>query len=136
MILTDAGPLIALLDRDDFNHTKCFEAAEQIAAEPLLTTWPCFAEAMYLLGEIGSFRYQTELWKLPKAGRLLFHDLSFPNIERMAALMEKYQDVPMDLADASLIAVAETLSLGQVFTVDSDFNIYRLADGTALKIIP
>ena len=136
MILTDASPLIALLDRDDFNHTKCFEAAKQIAAEPLLTTWPCFTEAIYLLGEVGGIHYQTELWKLPKARRLLFHDLSFPEIERMAVLMEKYQDLPMDLADASLIAVAETLSLNQIFTVDRDFDIYRLANGKALKIIP
>jgi hypothetical protein len=50
--------------------------------------------------------------------------------------MEKYQDIPMDLADASLIAVAETLSTKQVFSVDSDFYLYRLADGAALKVIP
>jgi len=136
MILTDAGPLIALLDRNDFNHKKCFEAAKQMAAEPLLTTWPCFAEAMYMLGEIGGFSYQSELWKFRKGGRLFFHDPTPSEIDRVALLMEKYQDIPMDLADASLIAVAETLSLKQVFTVDSDFNIYRLANGSALKCIP
>lgn len=54
----------------------------------------------------------------------------------MAALMEKYENVPMDLADASLIAVAESRSLNRIFTVDSDFNIYRLVDGSALTVIP
>ena len=54
----------------------------------------------------------------------------------MAALMEKYQDIPMDLADASLVVVAESLPLHQVFTVDSDFYIYRLSNGSVLEVIP
>jgi len=91
---------------------------------------------MYLLGEVGGYRYESELWKLQKAQRLILHDLTASEIERMVVLMEKYQDTPMDLADASLIAVAESRSLSSVFTLDSDFNIYRLADGSALKIIP
>ena len=54
----------------------------------------------------------------------------------MAVLMEKYQDRPMDLADASLVAAAERLGIRQVFTVDGDFQIYRLADGSALASVP
>jgi predicted nucleic acid-binding protein len=50
--------------------------------------------------------------------------------------MEKYSDAPMDLADASLVAVAESLSLGRVFTLDSHFRIYRLADGSVLELVP
>jgi hypothetical protein len=50
--------------------------------------------------------------------------------------MEKYQDTPMDLADASLVAIAESLSPHRVFTLDSDFQVYRLADGSALEILP
>ena len=53
----------------------------------------------------------------------------------MAELMEKYQDTPMDLADASLVAVAEDLSMRRVFTIDTDFYIYRLSDGSTLEII-
>lgn len=56
--------------------------------------------------------------------------------ERMAALMEKYQDTSMDLADASLVAVAESRALRQIFTLDSDFRIYRLRDGSMLEVIP
>jgi hypothetical protein len=54
----------------------------------------------------------------------------------MAVLMEKYRDTPMDLADASLIAVAESRSLRQVFAIDGDFYVYRLADGSALEVVP
>jgi predicted nucleic acid-binding protein len=53
----------------------------------------------------------------------------------MAVLMEKYHDTPMDLADASVVAVAESLTLRRVFTLDRDFYISRLADGTALEVI-
>jgi predicted nucleic acid-binding protein len=53
----------------------------------------------------------------------------------MAALMEKYRDTPMDLADASLVVVAESHSARRVFTLDRDFYVYRLADGTALEVI-
>ncbi len=50
--------------------------------------------------------------------------------------MNRYQNVPMDLADASLVAAAETLNDRKVFTLDSDFRIYRLADGSAFEIVP
>ena len=52
------------------------------------------------------------------------------------ALMEEYRDTPMDLADASVVAAAESRSLRRVFTVDSDFYVYRLKDGTALEVLP
>ena len=90
---------------------------------------------MYLLGSVGGYRYQTALWRLWQAGRLALHDFDTSELERMVALMDKYRDTPMDLADASLVVVAESLSLRRVFTLDRDFYIYRLADGTALEVI-
>ncbi|HXG65569.1 MAG TPA: PIN domain nuclease [Blastocatellia bacterium] len=136
MTLTDTGPLLALLDKDDSQHAVCVAALQRLAFGPMLTTWPCFTEAMYLLGEVGNYPYQAELWKLLKAGRLVLYDLTPSEVERMAALMEKYQDTPMDLADASLVVAAESRSMRRVFTLDSDFHIYRLMDGTALEVIP
>ena len=50
--------------------------------------------------------------------------------------MARYRDTPMDLADASLIALAERLALRRVFSLDSDFYVYRLRDGSALDVIP
>lgn len=136
MILTDTGPLIALLDKDDPHHATCVAAARHLPSGALLTTWPCFTEAMYLLGEVGGYRYQAALWKLQITRRLVLHNLTAAEVECMATLMGKYQNVPMDLADASLVAVAETHSLGRVFTLDSDFHVYRLADGSAFTVIP
>ncbi len=136
MMLVDAGPLVALLDKDDANFARCVDVAKQLPTGPLLTTWPCFTEAMYLLGEVGGFRFQFELWKLQKAQRLILHTLSNSEIERMAELMEKYHDTPMDLADASIVAAAENLSLHRLFALDSDFHFYRLKDGSALEIVP
>jgi hypothetical protein len=54
----------------------------------------------------------------------------------MVALMDKYKDRPMDLADASLVAAAERLGARRIFTLDSDFHIYRLADSSALECVP
>ncbi len=135
MILTDTGPIVALLDVDDANHAICLAVSRRLPAYPLLTTWPCFTEAMYLLGTVGGYRYQAELWRLWAAKRLILHDLMLDELERMMVLMEKYHDTPMDLADASLIAVAERRSFRRIFTVDSDFYIYRLGDGTALEVV-
>jgi len=106
MILTDAGPIVALLDADDPHHAACLTAAQSLPAQPMLTTWPCFAEAMYLLGAACGYRYQNELWHLWQTQRLLLHELLFAEVQRMPALMEKYRDTPMDLADASLLVVA------------------------------
>jgi len=133
--LTDAGPLVALLDKRDANHDACIAAVKRLPSSELLTTWPCFTEAMYLLGTVGRYRYQAELWKLYSEGQIVLYDLSVVEISTMNALMEKYQDTPMDLADASLVAVAERLSLCRVFTFDTHFYIYRLSDGSMLEII-
>ena len=135
MILTDTGPLVALLDADDPYHAECVAALHRLPLGPLLTTWVCFTEAMYLLGEVGGYRYQAALWNLRVTGRLILHIPTPAEIDRMAALMAQYRDTPMDLADASLVAVAESHSMRRVFTVDADFYIYRLVDGSALEVV-
>lgn len=135
MILTDTGPLVALLDADDPHHAACVAATRRLPARPLLTTWPCFTEAMYLLGAVGGHRYQAELWKVWEAGRLVLGDVTPAELGTMAALMAKYRDTPMDLADASLLVAAESRSLRSIFTLDNDFYVYRLADGSALEVI-
>ena len=136
MILTDTGPLVALLDADDPYHVECVAALHRLPLRPLLTTWVCLTEAMYLLGEVGGYRYQAALWNLRATGRLVLHTPTPAEIDRMAALMAQYRDTPMDLADASLVAVAEIRSMRRVFTVDTDFYIYRLVDGSALEVVP
>ncbi len=63
MILTDAGPLIALIDRGEPDHDACVACVSRFSG-PMLTTWPAFTEAMYLLGEAGGWRAQDALWSL------------------------------------------------------------------------
>ena len=87
------------------------------------------------LGEVGGYRYQATLWNLRTTERLVLHIPMPAEIDRMTALMAQYRDTPMDLADASLVAVAESRSMRRVFTVDTDFYIYRLVDGSALEVV-
>ena len=135
MILTDTGPIVALLDSDDPYHSQCLAASQRLPGEPFLTTWPCFTEAMYLLGLAGGHRYRVSLWDLYRAGNLVLHNPTPGETGRMAQLMAQYHDRPMGLADASLVAAAESLSWRQVFTLDGDFYIYRLNDGTTLEVL-
>ncbi len=135
MTLTDTGPLVALINKGDAAHTRCQRELPHLSG-PLVTTWPCVTEAMYLLGQVGGYHYQKALWQLWTAGKLLLHELGLPEAARMQALMDKYQDAPMDLADASVVAVAETLSVRRVFTLDSHFYAYRTAEGHALEVVP
>jgi uncharacterized protein len=131
-MLVDTGVLIALLDRRDPNHQRCVTAAQQLPNAPLIT-WCCLTEAMYFMGKIGGFTAQQGLWTLLLSKRIL---LQTPKETRMAELMEKYQDTPMDLADASLVALAEKLETTQIFTLDSDFFVYRTSRGEAFQCLP
>lgn len=133
MILTDAGPLIALLDRGEPDHLKCEEASVRLHG-PMLTTWPAFTEAICLLGQAGGWMAQEPLWRLLRRGDLM---VEMPReSERISALMSRYQSVPMDLADASLVALAEERGLTTIFTLDRDFRIYRLSRSRAFTVIP
>lgn len=119
--LTDAGPLVALIDRGQGEmHDKCARALAALS-DPLLTTWPCFTEAMYFLGDLKGWNGQKALWEFVERAALHIHDAARPEAARMRVLMEKYADTPMDLADASLVAAAETLRLRRIFTLDRDF---------------
>jgi predicted nucleic acid-binding protein len=133
--LTDAGPLIAIIDGDEPEHAACLEALDRVAL-PLVTTWPAFTEAMYLLGRAGGIDGQRALWRLVATARLVLAELSPEAVERSARLMERYADRPMDLADATLVALAEERDLRTVFTLDADFRVYRLHGRRAFETIP
>jgi len=135
VILTDAGPLIALIDRRDAGHAQCLAAAETLMG-PMLSTWPAFTEAMYLLSAGAGWRGQEPLWRMIRTGQLILADMTATMLARMPGLMEQYQDLPMDLADASLVALAEEQRLVEVFTLDRDFRVYRRGDGRAFTVVP
>jgi predicted nucleic acid-binding protein len=133
--LTDTGPLVALLNRNDPNHARCAGSAKSLPATPLLTTWPCLTEAMYLLYRAAGFAGQEALWKLVDTGRLVLYETGDAELKQMIELMEKYRDLPIDFADASIITAAERLGTRRVFTLDRDFHVYRFLDGSAVDVI-
>ncbi len=135
MTLTDAGPLIALIDADEADHERCRSALDGVSL-PLVTTWPAFTEAMYLLGRAGGLQGQDALWRLVRSGQLVLVDMSQAAVERTSRLMTKYADLPMDLADATLVALAEERGERRIFTLDRDFHIYRIAGRRRFEVVP
>ena len=136
MNLTDAGPLVALANKKDPNHARCITSAKALPKAPLLTTWPCFTEAMYLLHREGGYRAQEELWQLRRKGIVRMHSLTETETDRMDALMLQYRATPMDIADASLVAVAESLHLTRIFTLDHHFRAYRIHNTGVFEVVP
>ena len=134
-MLTDSGPLIALIDADEPDHEVCRLVLGRVPL-PLVTTWPAFTEAMYILTRVGGITGQDALWRLVLSGRLEIAELPPTALERSAALMAKYADPPMDLADATLIALAEHWEDRRIFTLDADFQEYRLFGRQRFEIVP
>ena len=99
MILTDAGPLVALIDRGEADHARCVAALAEVTP-PLVTTWPAFAEAMYLLGDAAGWSGQEPLWRMIERGELQLAEVSAAMLARMPALMEKYRDKPRQMSGA------------------------------------
>jgi uncharacterized protein len=133
-VLVDAGPLVAILDRSDSSHAACCAALKKLR-DPLLTVWPAFTEAMYLLGF--AWQAQRALWEMVEADAFRVCDLARTDVARMKALMERYRDLPMYLADAALVALAEREGIQRIFTLDRrDFAVYRTATGKRLTVVP
>jgi predicted nucleic acid-binding protein len=91
---------------------------------------------MHLLNNVGGHFAQDVLWSYILDGLVAIHESSSEERTRMRELMAKYKDTPMDLADASLVAAAEVLGLRRIFTVDSDFVVYRLPGKQSFEIVP
>lgn len=141
MTLVDAGPLIALVNAGDRDHARCLETLKSLQT-PLLTSWTAFGEAMHVVGELGrrmgpggKWKAQRALWTLLDARAIEVAEPSVHLLERMRALMEKYQDTPMDLGDASLVALAEARGIRRIFSLDDDFLIYRVGR-LSFEVVP
>jgi uncharacterized protein len=134
MILIDTGPLVAFFDASDRYHDFCIDILEGLT-DPLLTTWPVVTEAFFLLDF--AWKAQEALWEFMLRGGLDMRDLSGKALMRCRALMEKYQDLPMDLADGTLVVLGEELKLNRVFTLDHrHFQIYRPLHVKRFELLP
>lgn len=127
MILIDTGPIIGLFDPLDPFHKRSVSLLQQIH-EPLYSTLPVLTEAIHMLGP-GSLGTENLRSFIVKGGLSIWY-MDETALLRTFELMKKYADHPMDLADASLIAAAETLKTRRVFTIDrDDFETYRVKIG-------
>jgi predicted nucleic acid-binding protein len=133
-VLIDTGPLVALLKRDDGAHAEIVEAFKGIR-DPFVSVWPVVVEAMSLLSS--SWPAQKALWEMLETGLVQLLHLGEADVSDMKKLMEKYRDLPMDLADAALVHVADREGIRRVLTLDHrDFSVYRLARKGRFTLLP
>ena len=133
-VLVDAGPLVAIFSNRDQHHQICADALRTIRP-PLLTSWSVITEAAWLLR-----RYPAGVQKLMLAIEqnlisLLAMDRSA--VPGMGAFLARYQKIGAQLADASLVYLAERENIRQVFTLDRrDFAVYRTPSNRKLELVP
>ena len=127
MILVDTGPLVALFDPADADHGRCLDTLRTFV-QPIATTVPVLNKAFHLLGPASPGAHRLADFIAGEGLRVLFLDED--GLKRAFALMAQFADAPMDLADASLVTMAERLNLSTVFTIDrNDFHTYRIQSG-------
>jgi predicted nucleic acid-binding protein len=132
-LLLDTGALVGLLDRSQNIHKDCvdFYSAWQGA---VVTTEAVLTESVYLLSDIPLGPVSCIDFIL--RGGIFLAPSTELSLQRCRSLMERYSDLPMDFADATLVALAEELNTNLVFTVDRDFRIYRMRGRRAFHIVP
>jgi len=124
-LIIDTGFFIALFSRTDRYHRTALKLRPQIASRSWITTWPVLTESCHLLAKLDS-RAPISLLALYKQGAFSVFEINKEHAPRIMALMTKYRDLPMDLADASLVILAEEIGNGDIVSSDGrDFKTYR-----------
>lgn len=133
-ILLDTGAFVALLDKSEKNHERCVMFFREFK-DKLLTTEPVLTEAIYLLGP--SIKAQKACIEFILKGGAILVPQSIESLSRAIALMERYKDIPMDFADATLVSLAEETGIDEVFTLDRrGFSAYRIHGKKLFKVWP
>jgi predicted nucleic acid-binding protein len=131
--LIDTGAILALLDRKDSWHRACSEAFAELPL-PLATSAAVLAEVFHLLE--GPHEFATA-WRLLRSGAVRVLPIDDEDLPVLEALMDRYQDRPMDFADATLVHLARRESLSTIFTIDhDDFETYRIEGKQRFRIVP
>jgi len=125
MVIADTGVWLALANRKDLHHGRAVEALDALQ-EPLISTWPVLTETCHLLvSRLGGYA-QLKLLESLEAGAFELFQVETAHLPRIHRLMIDYADLPMDLADASLVVLAESLGHGRILSTDlRDFQTYR-----------
>lgn len=125
MVIADTGFWIALASPKDNYHERA-NACLHVLNEPLIVTWPVITETCHLLLHRNGYASQRQFVSSYVAGAFEVFNLTPTHTPRLLALMDKYEDLPIDLADASLIILAEFLGHGRILSTDArDFGVYR-----------
>src|SRR5438105_15102254 len=115
MILIDAGPLVALADPLDAHHRQCVELADTLPL-PQITTWAVLAEATWIIRR--SPHFLRHLVPPFAKGEIKLHETTSEGLIWMVDFMERYSSIRAQLADASLMYVAEIEKIDTIFTLD------------------
>ncbi len=133
-ILLDAGPLYAFYDRGDARHADSIPLLSRFSGR-IFTTWPVVTEAAWLLRRdpLGI----DKLFESLEKGAFRIASIDREAMPWIRSFLRRYADLPAQLADASLVYLAQRHGVRRVFTFDRrDFSVYRLDDGSALEILP
>ena len=132
--LADTGALLAYLDRDDPWHHACRDALEHLRL-PLFSSTAVLTELFHLVAD--NKREVERAWAFIRTGAVTVLSISDTDLPDLQGLMAKYDDRPMDFADATLVHLAHRESLSTVFTIDhNDFETYRIGGRKRFRIVP
>jgi len=120
--LIDSGPLIALFDRSDKYHQKVLAFMKTFKGQ-LLCSWSVITEVSHML----DFNLQVQIDFLTwcERGGLTLYEITQEELSEIREMMQKYSDIPMDLADGTLMYMANKEKIKNIISIDSDFDIYR-----------
>jgi predicted nucleic acid-binding protein len=129
-ILIDAGPLIALFDKDDHYHSKIKKFIAKNNYK-FVSTLAVITEVTHMLDFNISVQIDFLEWVINKG--VLLHEIQQSDFPRIIELTKKYSDLPMDFADATLVLVAEKTGIKSIISIDTDFEVYRLPGKVKIK---
>ena len=133
-VILDTGPWVALIDRSEARHLERINWLKHFEGE-IYTIEAVLTEVLYLLNF--SVQAQTAAIEQLIQGMAVLVPASLSSLKRAGRLMEKCHDIPMDYADATLVCLAEDLSIMDIVTFDKrDFGIFRLPSGRPFQILP
>ncbi len=131
-VLADSGPLLALFNAADHWHARVLQWLQRNPDKRLVTTWPVATEVCALLARRIGNPAALDFLRWAQRGGVAFDLPEAGSLAEVLQISERFQDLPFDLADASVAEAAARLQIALVLTLDSDFDVYRNKAGQAL----
>lgn len=131
-VIADTGPLVAMLDRDDQDHAWAVREGRRLPPK-MFSCEAVLSEVHFLTQDLPEAKVRIESWLAD--GRLELPFTVRDHHSLIHELMARYADVPMSFADACLVRMSELWPEVPVFTLDSDFRVYRRNRRQSLPLI-